>query len=173
MVHNPSSQGYGFSSGHVWMWELDCEEDWAPKNWCFWTAMLEKTLESNLDCKEIKTANPKGNQSCIFFGRTDAEAEIPIFWPPLAKNWFSRKDPDAGKDWRQEEKGTTENGMIEWHHQLDGHEFEQALEVGEGMIGKAGELQSMGWKSQALLSNWTELGKKESRQFREIRVVKR
>ena len=124
--------------------------------------MLENTLESNLDCKEIKTVNPKGNQSCIFFGRTDAEAEIPIFWPPLAKNWFSRKDPDAGKDWRQEEKGTTENGMIEWHHQLDGHEFEQALEVGEGMIGKAGELQSMGWKSQALLSNWTELGKKES-----------
>ena len=104
----PSSQGYGFSSGHVWMWELDCEEGWAPKNWCFWTVVLEKTLESPLDCKEIKPVHPKGNQSWIFIGRTNVEAETPILWPPDVKNWLIRRDPDAGKDWRQEEKGTTE-----------------------------------------------------------------
>ena len=102
-----SSKSYGFSSGHVWMWELDCEESWAPKNWCFWTVVLKKTLESPLDCKEIKPVNPKGNQSWIFIGRTDAEAEAPILWPPDAKNWLIGKDPDAWKVWRQEEKGTT------------------------------------------------------------------
>ena len=95
-----SSQSYGFSSGHVWMWELDCKESWALKNWCFWTVVLEKTLESPLDCKEIKPVNPKGNQSWIFIGRTDAEAGTPIIWPPDAKSWLIGKDPDAGKEWR-------------------------------------------------------------------------
>ena len=111
----PSSQGYGFSSSHVWMWELNYKESWAPKNWCFWTVM-EKTLESPLDCKESKPVNSKGNQSWIFIGRTDGEAETPILWPPDVKNWFIGKDPDAGKDWRWEDKGTTEDEMIGWHH---------------------------------------------------------
>ena len=105
----PSSQGYGFSSSYVWIWESDHKESWAPKNWCFWTLVLEKTVESSLDCKEIqpKPVNPKGNQSWIFIGRTDAEAGTPILWPPDAKNWLIGKDPDAGKDWRQEENGMT------------------------------------------------------------------
>ena len=120
----PSSQGYVFSSSHVWMWELDYKESWAPKNWCFRTVVLEKTLESPLDCKEIQPIHPKGNQSWIFIGRTDAEAETQTLWPPHAKNWLTRKDPDAGKDWRQEEKGMTEDEMVGWHHWLDGHEFE-------------------------------------------------
>ena len=119
----PYSQSYGFSSSHVWMWDLDHKESWVLKNWCFWTVVLEKTLESPLDCTEIKPVNPKGNQSWIFIGRTDAEAEVPILWPP-DKSWFTRKDPDTGKDWRQEEKGTTEDEMVGWHHWLDGHEFE-------------------------------------------------
>ena len=102
-----SSQGYGFSSGHVWMWELDYKESWAQKNRCFWTVVLEKTLESPLDCKEIQPVHPKGNQPSIFIGRTDAEGDIPIFWPPDEKNWLIWKDPDAGKDWGQEEKGMT------------------------------------------------------------------
>ena len=120
-----SSQSYGFSTtSHVWMWELDYKESWAPKNWCFWTVVLEKTLESPLDCKEIKSVNPKGDQSWIVIGRTDAEAETPILWPPDAKNWLIGKDPDAGKDWRREEKGTTEDEMVGWHHWLNGHEFE-------------------------------------------------
>ena len=127
-----SSQGYGFSSGHVWMWELDCEESWALKNWCFWTVVLEKTLESPLGCKEIQSVHPKGNQSWIFMGRTDAEAETPILRPPDVKNWLTRKDPDAGKDWRQEEKGMTENEMVGWQHRLDGYESEQAPGVGDG-----------------------------------------
>ena len=101
----PSSQGYGFSSSHVWMWELNYMESWAPKNWCFWTVVLEKTLESPLDCKEIQPVHPKGNQSWIFIGKTDAKAESPILWPPDGKNWLTGKDPDAGKDWRQEERG--------------------------------------------------------------------
>ena len=112
------------------MWELDYKESWVPKNWCFWTVVLEKTLERPLDCKEIKLVNPKGNQSWIFIGRTDAEA--PIVRPPDMKNWFIRKDPNAGKDWRQEEKGMTEDEMVGRHHQLNGHEFEQALGVGDG-----------------------------------------
>ena len=98
----PSSQGYGFSSNRVWMWDLDHNEGWAPKNWCFWTVVLEKTLDSPLDSKEIQQVNPKENQSWVFIGRTDAEAETPILWPPDAKNWLIWKDPDAGKDWRQE-----------------------------------------------------------------------
>ena len=120
----PSTQSYGFSCSHVWMWELDCEESWAPKNWCFWTVVLEKSLESPLDCKVIKQVNPKGTQSWIFIGRTDAEAETPVLWPPDAKNRLISKDPDAGKDWRRQEKGTTEDEMVGWHHWHDGHEFE-------------------------------------------------
>ena len=122
----PSSQGYGFSSSRVWMWELDCEESWAPKNWCFWTVVLEKTLESPLNCKEIQPVNPKGSQSLIFIGRTDAEAETPILWPPDVKNWLIWNDLDAGKDWKQEEKGMTKDEMVGWHHRAHGHEFEQA-----------------------------------------------
>ena len=117
----PSNQGYGFSSGHVWMWELD-HSSWVPKNWCFWTVVLEKTLESPLDCKEIQPVHPKGDQSWMFTGRTDAE--IPILWPPDAKSWLIGKDPDAGKDWGQEEKGTTEDEMVGWHHLLNRHEFD-------------------------------------------------
>ena len=112
------------------MWELDYKESWAPNNWCFWTVVLEKTLESPLDCKEIKPINSKGNLSWIFVGRTVAETETPILWPPNVKNWLTGKDPDAGKDWRQEEKGMMENEMVGWHHWLDGHEFEHALGVG-------------------------------------------
>ena len=121
---DPSSQGYGFSCGHVRMRELDCEESWAPKNWCFWTVVLEKTLESPLDCKEIQPVHSKGDQSWVFFGRTDAKAETPILWPPHVKSWLIGKDPDAGRDWGQEEKGTTEEEMAGWHHWLDGHESE-------------------------------------------------
>ena len=120
----PSSQSYGFSSGHVWMWELAYKEGWALKNWCFWTVVLEKTLESPLDCKEIQPVHSKRNQSWIFIGRTDAEAEALILWPPDVKNWLIWKDPDAGKDWRQEKKGKTEDEMVGWHHWLNGHEFE-------------------------------------------------
>ena len=121
---DPSSQSYGFSSSHGWMWELDYKESWAPKNWCFWTLVLEKTLESPLDFKESQPVHPKGNQSWIFIGRADAEAETPILWPPDMKNWLTGKDPNAGKEWRREEKGTTEDRMIGWHHRFDGHEFE-------------------------------------------------
>ena len=106
------------------MWELDYKENLALKNWCFWAVMLEKTLESPLDCKEIQPVHPKENQSWIFIGRTDAEAETPILWPPDVKNQLIWKDLDAGKDWRWEEKGTTEDEMVGWHHRLDGHEFE-------------------------------------------------
>ena len=120
----PYSQGYGFSSGHVWMWELDYKKSWVPKNWCFWTVVLEKTLESPLDCKEMQSVLPKGNQSWIFIGRTNAEAETPKLWPPDAKSWLIWKDPDAGKDWGQEEKGMTEDEMVGWHHWLNGYEFE-------------------------------------------------
>ena len=123
---------YGFSSSHVWMWELGQKESWVPENWCFWTVVLEKTLESALDCKEIQPVHPKRNQSGIFIERTDVEAETPILWPPDAKNWLTGKDPDAGKDWGQEEKGMTEDEMVRWHHWLDGHEFEQATGVGDG-----------------------------------------
>ena len=120
----PSSQGYGFSCGHVWMWELDCKEIWAPKNWCFWTGVLEKTFESPLECKEILPVHPKGDLSWVFIGRTDAEAETPMFWPPDVKNWLIWKDPDTEKDWGQAEKGMAEDEMVGWHHWRDGHEFE-------------------------------------------------
>ena len=128
----PSCQSYGFSSSHVRMWELDHKEGWAPKNWCFCTVVLRKTLESPLNCKEVKPVNPKGNQSWIFIGRTDAEAETPILWPPVGKSWLSGKDPDVGLEWRWEEKQMTEDEMVGWNHWLDGYEFDQALGVGDG-----------------------------------------
>ena len=109
-----SSQSYGFSSSHVWMWELNYKESWVPKNWCFWTGMLEKTLESPLDCKEFKLVHPKGNQSWILIGRTDIEAETPILWPSDVEKWLTGRDPYVGKDWRQEEKGTTEDELFRW-----------------------------------------------------------
>ena len=127
----PYSQSYGFSGSHVWMWESDHKEGRVPKNWCFWTLVLEKTLKSPLDCKEIKPVSPKGNQIIIFIGRTDAEAETPILWPPDMKNWLIGKDPDADEDWRQEEK-VTEDEMVGWHHWLKGNKFEQILGDNEG-----------------------------------------
>ena len=114
------------------MSQLDYKENWTPKNWCFWTVVLEKTLESPLDCKEIQPLHPKGDQSWIFIGRTNDESETPVLWPPDKKNWLIGKDPDAGKDWRQEEKGMTEDEMVGWHHRLNGCEFEQALGAGDG-----------------------------------------
>ena len=126
------TQSYDFSSSYVWMWKLVHKESWTPKNWCFWTVVLEKTLESLLDSKDIKSVNPKGNQPWIFIGRTDAEVETPIFWPPDAKNWFIEKGLDAGKDWRQEEKWMTQDKMVGYHYWLDGHEFEHSLGVGNG-----------------------------------------
>ena len=153
----PSSQGYGFSSSHVWMWELDYKESWAPKNWCFWTVVLEKTLESPLDCKEVQPVHPKGNQSWIFIGRTDAEAKTPILWPPDAKSWFSWKDPDAGKDWGQEKKGMTEDEMVGWHHRLNGRGFEWTPGLGDGQGGLACR-GSRGYKELDTTEwlNWTE-----------------
>ena len=141
---SPSSQSYGFSISHAWMWELDHKEGWMPKNWCFWTVALEKTLKSlqeswslqetqasPLDGKEIQPVHPKWSLFWMFLGRTDVEAKAPILWPPDVKSWIIWKDPDAGKDWRQEEKGMTEDEMLGWHHQLNGHEFEQVLVDGE------------------------------------------
>ena len=128
------SQSYSFSSSHIWKWELDHKEDWEPKYWCFWSVVLEMTLESSLDCKETKPVNPKGNQSWIFIGRTDAEPEAPVLWPSYVKRHLIWKDCDARKDWRWEEKGTTEDEMVGWHHRLDGHEFEQSDGVGRGSL---------------------------------------
>ena len=129
------SQSYGFSSSHVWMWELDYKESWEPKNGCFWTVVLEKTLESPLDGKEIQPVHSKGDRSWVFFGRNDAKAETPVLWPPDLKNWLICKDPDARKDWRQEEKGMTEDEMVRWHHQLNGYEFGWTPGVGDGQGG--------------------------------------
>ena len=126
------NQSYGFSSSHVWIWELDHKEGWALQNWCFWTVVLEKTLESPLDSMEIKLVNPKGNQPWVFIGRTDAEVEAPVLWPPDGKNWLIGKDPDAGKDWGQEEEEVTEDVMVGWHHWLNGHESEQTPGESEG-----------------------------------------
>ena len=145
-------QSYGFPSGHASMWELDYEESWAP-NWCFGTVVLEKTLESPLHCKEIQPVNPKGNQSWILTGRTDTEALI--LWPPDVKNWFIGKDPDAGKDWRQE-KGMTEDEMIVCHHRLDGHEFEHSPGVGD---------------RQGSLARWSQWGCKELDMIEWIRNI--
>ena len=154
----PSSQSYDFSSSHVWMWELDYKESWVPKNWCFWIVVLEKTLESPLNSKEIQPVNPKGYQSWIFIGRTDAEAEAPKLWPPDANSGLIRKDPDPGKDWRQEEKWMTEDEMIGWHPWLYGHESEQAPGVGDGQGGLAccslqGHRLGHDWATEL---NWTD-----------------
>ena len=127
-----SSQSYGFSHSHVWIWELDYRESWASKNGCFWPVVLKNTLESPLDCKEIQPVHPKGNQSWVLIKITEAEAETPILWPPDVKNWLIEKDPDAGKGWKQEEKEMTEDEMVGWHHRLNGQEFEQAPGVGDG-----------------------------------------
>ena len=155
---SPSSHNYGVSSSHVWMWELNYKESWGLKNWCFWAVVLQKTLESPLDCKEIEPVHPKGNQSWIFIGRTDAEAETPILWPPDAKNWLIGKDLDAGKDWRWEEKGTTEDKMVGWHHWLNRNEVQSTMGVGDGQGGLVccspwchKELDTTEWL------NWSEL----------------
>ena len=140
----PSSQSYGFSSGHVWMWALDCEERWAPKNWCCRTVVLRKTLEIPLDFKEMQPVHPKEDQFWVFFGRTDVEAETPILWPPDVKSWLIWKDSDAGKDCGQE-KRMTEDEMVGWHHQLDGHRFGWIPGVGDGQGGLAC-WGSWGWK---------------------------
>ena len=152
----PSSQGYGFSCGHVWMWELDYKESWALKNWCFWTVVLKKTLESPLDCKEIQPALPKEDQSWVFIGRTDVEAETPILWPPDAKSWLTGKVPHAGKDWGQEEKGTTEDEMAGWHHWLDGHGFGGLRELVMDREAWCAEVHGVA-KSRTWLSDWVEL----------------
>ena len=156
----PSSQGYGFSSGHVWMWELDYEESWALMNWCFWTVVLEKTLESPLDCKEIQPVHSEGDQSWVFIGRTDFEAETPILWPPDVKSWLIGKYPDAWKDWGPKEKTTTEDEMVGWHHRLHGHGFGWTPGVGDGQQGLA---CCGSWCCKELdmteQLNWTELVK--------------
>ena len=138
--------------------ELDCEESWAPKNWCFWTAVLEKTLESPSDCKEIQPVHSKGDQSWVFFGRNDAKAETPVLWPPHIKSWLIGKDADAGRDWGQEEKGTAEDEMAGWHHWLDGHDFEWTPGVGDGQ-GDLACCSSWGCKESDMTErlNWTEL----------------
>ena len=161
-----------FSSSHVWMWELDYKESWAPKNWCFWTVALEKTLESPLDCKEIQPVHPKGNQSWVFIGRTDVEAETPIVWPTDVKSWLIGKDPDSGKDWRQE-KGTTEDEMVGWHHWLDGYEFEKPQGVGEGQ-GRLACCSSWGGKELDMTEqvNWTELKRCIEKNLSQFRGVK-
>ena len=153
----PSSQGYGFSSSHVWMWELDYKESWMLKNWFFWTVVLEKTLESPLDCKEIQPVHPKGSQSWVFIGRTDVEAETPILWPPDTKNWLIWKDSDIGKDWRREEKGKTDDETVVWHHLLNGHGFGWTAGVGDGQGGLAC-WGSWGPKESDMTEwlNWTE-----------------
>ena len=150
---DPYTQSYGFSSSHVQMWELDNKKGWALKNWCLRTAVLEKALESPLDSKEIKPVNPKGNQPWIFMGGTDCEAEAPILQTPDAKSQLIGKDPVAGKDWGQEEKKATEDEMVEWHHQLNGHEFEHTLEDSEGQRSLVC-CSPWGGKSQTQLGDW-------------------
>ena len=160
----PSSQSYGFSSSHVWMWELDYKESWAPKNWCFGTVVLEKTLESPLDYKETKQAHPKGYQSWIFIVRTDAEAETPILWPPDAKSWLIWKDSDAGKDWRWEEKGTTEDEMVGWitnSMDMSLSKLQELVMDREAWCAAAHEVT----KSGTQLSNWTEINSSLIRPF--------
>ena len=142
------------TSSHTWIWELDYRESWALRNWYFWTVMLEKTLDRPLDWREIQPVHPKGNQFWIFIGRTDAEAETPILWLPDIKSWLIRKDPDAGKDWRQEEKGMTEDEIIGWHHCLNGHEFEQAPGDGDGRAAWCAAVHGVS-KSWRWLRDWT------------------
>ena len=140
------------------MWELNCEEGWAPKNWCFWTVVMEKTLENPLNCKEIQLVHSEGDQSRVFFGRNDAKAETPVLWPRHMKSWLIGKDPDARRDWGQEEKGTTEDDMAGWHQWLDGHESEWTLGVGDGQ-GSLACYNSWGRKESDTTErlNWTEL----------------
>ena len=149
------NQGYVFSSSHVWMWKLDYKESWTPKNWCFWIVVLEKTLKSPLDCKEIQPVHPKGNQSWMFIVRTDVEAEAPILWPSDAKNWLIWKDPDAGKDWRWEEKGTTEDERVGWH-QLMGMNLSKLPELVMDREASRAVVHGV-TKNWTWLSNWTEL----------------
>ena len=130
----PSSESYGFSSSLVWMWELDYKESWVPKNWCFWTVVLKKTLENPLDCKEIQPVHPKGNLSWMFI-QEGLMLKLKLWY--FGQNWLLGKDPDAGKDWQQEEKGMTEDEMVGWHHQLDGNEFEQVPGAVDGQGGLA------------------------------------
>ena len=149
------------SSSHVWMWELDYKESWVPKNWCFWTVVLEKTLESALDCKEIQPVHSEGDQSWVFTGRSDVKAETPILWPPHAKSWLIGKDSDAGRDW--EEKGTTEDEMAGWHHWLDGREFETSFSSITVVLGK---YEEVAWSLTRTSSVW------ETSQFPHIAVQK-
>ena len=144
------------------MWELDCEESWALKNWCFWTVVLEKTLERPLDCEEIQPVHPKGDQSWIFIGGTDVEAETPVLWPPDVKSWLIWKDPDAGRGWGQEEKSTTEDEMVGWHHRLSGHGFGWTPGVSDGQGGLAC-CSSWGWRESDMTEwlNWTELNERK------------
>ena len=153
------------------MWELDYKENWALKNWCFWTVVLEKTLESPLDCKEIKSVNPKGNQSWIFIGSTDAQVETPILWSPHVKTWLNGKDSGAGRDWGQEEKGTTEDEMAGWHHRLDGRESEWTPGVGDGQGGLEC-CDSWGCKESDTTEqlNWTEEGKQSFLRIHKKRI---
>ena len=158
---DPSSQGCGFSNSHVWMWELDCKKSWVLKNWCFWTVMLEKTLEGPLDCKEIQPVHPKGDQPWIFIGRTDVEAEVPILWPPDAKSWLIGKDPDAGKDWRWEEKGN-DRRWEGWMASLTQWTWVWVKSRSWWWIGRPDVLQSMGlqrighdWATELNWIDWT------------------
>ena len=152
----PSSQSYGFSSSPVCKWELDYKESWAPKNWCFWTVVLEKTLRSPLDCKEIQLVHSKGDQSWVFTGRTDAEAETPILWPPHVKSWLTGKDPDAGRDWEQEAKGRTEDEMAGWHHQLIDMSLSKLRKLVMDREAWCAVIHGV-TKSWTRLNNWTEL----------------
>ena len=149
------AKAIGFFSSHVWMWELDYKKSWAPKNWCFWTVVLEKTLDSPLDCKKIQPVHPKEDQSWVFIGRTDAEAETPVLWRPHAKSWLIVKDPDARRDWGQEEKGI-ENEMAGWYHRLVGHEFVWTQGVGDGQ-GHLACCNSWGRKDSDMTERQTEL----------------
>ena len=151
------------------MQELDCEESWAPKNWCFWTVVLEKTLASPLDCKEYQPVHSKGDQSWVFIGRNDAKTETLVLWPPHAKHWLIGKDSDAGRDWGQEEKGMTEDAMAEWHHRLDGCEFEWTPEVGDGQGGLAC-CNSLGHRELDMTEqlNWTEQKRRDRKSLHPV-----
>ena len=168
----PSSQGYGFSSSHVWMWELDHKESLVLKTWCFWTVVLEKTLASPLDYKDFQPVHPKGDQPWVFIGRNDVEAETPVLWPPGAKSRLIWKDPDAGKDGGQEEKGMTEDETVGWYCRFNGHEFEWTPEVGDGQGGLA---CCSSWGRKSVTTEWLKwselnwglnvLGRKEEKNF--------